>query len=102
MAKKAVSKKAPAKKVAKKSAARKIPVKKAPAKKAKVDKAPEVEAVKAPEAPVAKKTKLPGGRPRCKSCGRMLVSMNEPHVNGVCGICAPPEKAQKSVVPAGK
>lgn len=80
--------------------AKKAVSKKAPAKKAPVEetKAPEVEEAPAPEAP-AKKAKLPGGKPRCKKCGRLLVAMNLPHVNSVCGICAPPKKVQKSVLP---
>jgi len=48
----------------------------------------------APAAPPVQQT--PGV---CSGCSRPLNDMNTPHVDGICGICNPPKKAQKSVVP---
>lgn len=98
--------------VAKKAVAKKAPAKKAAVKKVKVDKA-EVDAQKAARS-AARKTRAPKmtsspvvlpdapkatPKGRCTECSRPLDDSNVPHTDGVCGICKPPKREQRSVVP---
>jgi hypothetical protein len=88
------------KKVAKKAAAKKAAVKKV--------EAVEVEAVETPAAVPAEAFDTPAPeveavekpvKTHCKSCGRRLADSNKPHTDGLCCICNPVKRPQKSVMP---